>query len=165
MGARRFDDDARRLAHDGFDGCETISKLGEQTRIRIRADLRKNAATTTQRILINEIFNRYENDKPTNDSSGENQESAKLEELSIPTQMRHRPADLGGVDSFIKPGQESANLFTKEFAISSMKNRPYIPSSRPNCAKSHGAPPPNLKRTLVQSVARKRPEQIEQFAS
>ena len=52
------------LSTAGFLDWEIISKLDEPTRKYIRGNLRKEGVTSIRLILTNEIFNRYENEKP-----------------------------------------------------------------------------------------------------
>ena len=117
---RHFQAAGRLLSMDGFLDWGFISELDEQKREYLREYLRYEGVTAIQLSLVNEIFNRYENEKPPRHDPPRRKtaKGTKFEELVIPTKMRRWSADLSYLDAFVKPDQDKVNLFTKEFSIS-----------------------------------------------
>ena len=76
----------------------------------------------------------------------------KFEYLVIPTKMRRRSADLSYLDSYLKPGQDLVNLFTKEFDIDEKKDHPYIPFVVPELRKKPRSAPISVTRTSKQGL-------------
>ena len=85
--------------------------------------------TSTQLSLINEIPQRYENEKPskTDPTDEKTTKETKFEELVIPNNTRRWPADLRYLEAFLNPGQDMVDLFTKEFALAGEKGPAVYP--------------------------------------
>ena len=121
------------LSKAGFMDWGIISKLDEQTRKYPREDIRKEGVAAIQLSLINDISHHYENEKhPKTDPPDEKAtKETKFEEMVTPTKMRRWPADVSYLDAYLKPDQDMANLFSKEFPLQGKKGPPPIPVAAP----------------------------------
>ena len=125
---RDFEQSAGMLSKEGFDTWGRVRKITDEARGNLMGDFRWAGCTSNQLSLVNEIFSRYELDKPrSSPTSDKKEENVKYEEPVIPNLLRRWNASLSKISSFLAPDLEMANHFSKEFATAAKKDPPYIP--------------------------------------